>query len=654
MENSPPGQLPVPPAPRTEPSSAASTPTGASRLIIIDDRPAAAADRPFPGPGLDARLSGASFRAPIPLTHSLTSPANLNGPNSASRAPSSWFQRFASGIGFPAPPPDARGSQGRRSYPRFGQPYRFGANTGTTTPPGTAHGTLASMRHRNSIEFGAGDGLAHRRSQSADGLLDTDVLGTHSGPRVTISGAPDKARLPDDEDGDDGPEDVGIDENGNVLDETLEDLERDIQDNDERSVLENKLFRKEYRRRRELEFLSGTRKKMYLFLEVTETPLSQIYSLFYFIMVLTMVVLICIESLPSYYQVEPPWILFDDLLAIYFTIDLLARVYALFRHLRESVLISITVQSLVRSKEAFFLVLMYSSLAMLVASAGMYIVERGTFDENTRLWMREDGKESPFQSILHGLYWSVVTLSTTGYGDVTPITSAGKAIKWLEYNRLRLKARVHTQDLLYAQGVVATPGSASMASTRMARRARIQQLRDQNDAIMQLVSQAQEALNDVNPTDTYIRYKRVKAKYAAALARIQVLESDIFMRRTETTSAAANPRISKTMIRRVDLPSGLVSGTSTWHGRPMELTREPSLAPQTSPPSLGPASPNPAPATLTQLFLDQPITMSPANASVANSIAEQQDPRNASTSAPTAEHAPAPESPSLEGSHGFS
>ena len=38
-----------------------------------------------------------------------------------------------------------------------------------------------------------------------------------------------------------------------------------------------------------------------------------------------------------------------------------------------------------------------------------------------------EGKHNPqFDSVLTGVYWAVVTITTVGYGDVTPITAGGR------------------------------------------------------------------------------------------------------------------------------------------------------------------------------------------------------------------------------------
>lgn len=46
----------------------------------------------------------------------------------------------------------------------------------------------------------------------------------------------------------------------------------------------------------------------------------------------------------------------------------------------------------------------------------------------TVIFMVEDGYNDKITSIPRGIYWAVVTLTTVGYGDVTPVTSVGQFI----------------------------------------------------------------------------------------------------------------------------------------------------------------------------------------------------------------------------------
>tara|TARA_B100000989_G_C19529350_1_gene468764 strand:- start:892 stop:1815 length:924 start_codon:yes stop_codon:yes gene_type:complete len=58
---------------------------------------------------------------------------------------------------------------------------------------------------------------------------------------------------------------------------------------------------------------------------------------------------------------------------------------------------------------AFFILF----IALIIASSGMYLVEK-------------DVQPDKFGSIPDAMWWAIVTLTTVGYGDVTPITSVGR------------------------------------------------------------------------------------------------------------------------------------------------------------------------------------------------------------------------------------
>lgn len=55
------------------------------------------------------------------------------------------------------------------------------------------------------------------------------------------------------------------------------------------------------------------------------------------------------------------------------------------------------------------------AVATVLAAGGMYLVEH-----------HEEG--SPFTSIPRAMWWSVVTITTVGYGDMTPVTPLGKTL----------------------------------------------------------------------------------------------------------------------------------------------------------------------------------------------------------------------------------
>jgi hypothetical protein len=65
------------------------------------------------------------------------------------------------------------------------------------------------------------------------------------------------------------------------------------------------------------------------------------------------------------------------------------------------------------SRHALLSVLLGSGIVMLVAASLAYLLERGT-------------QPRVFGSIPAALWWAIVTLTTTGYGDVVPMTAPGR------------------------------------------------------------------------------------------------------------------------------------------------------------------------------------------------------------------------------------
>jgi hypothetical protein len=73
------------------------------------------------------------------------------------------------------------------------------------------------------------------------------------------------------------------------------------------------------------------------------------------------------------------------------------------------------------------------SMGMVVFGSLIYFAEGGEWDHTTGLFMREtlDGgsfEVSPYKSIPGCFWWVVVTMTTVGYGDVSPTTSVGHVI----------------------------------------------------------------------------------------------------------------------------------------------------------------------------------------------------------------------------------
>ncbi|MDB2386831.1 ion transporter [Shewanella sp.] len=86
------------------------------------------------------------------------------------------------------------------------------------------------------------------------------------------------------------------------------------------------------------------------------------------------------------------------------------RVLKLFRYLSEG---NLLLRAMLQSSRKVFLFFFSVSLIVVVLSAIMYVVE---------------GPAHGFSSIPKSIYWTIVTITTVGYGDITPGTDLGQAI----------------------------------------------------------------------------------------------------------------------------------------------------------------------------------------------------------------------------------
>ena len=84
------------------------------------------------------------------------------------------------------------------------------------------------------------------------------------------------------------------------------------------------------------------------------------------------------------------------------------RVFKLSRYLRGANIMQIALKS---SRPKIIVFLLSVILIVIILATLMYIVE---------------GQKNGFENIPKSIYWSVVTLTTVGYGDVVPVTTFGK------------------------------------------------------------------------------------------------------------------------------------------------------------------------------------------------------------------------------------
>jgi hypothetical protein len=111
----------------------------------------------------------------------------------------------------------------------------------------------------------------------------------------------------------------------------------------------------------------------------------------------------------------------------------LTRAIRILRVSTQSRALQVLIRTLRASLSALGLLLAYIVIATIFFGSLMYFAEQGTvWDPHLGVWLREAGdgglEPTPFQSIPHSMWFVVVTLSTTGFGDAVPVTGWGKLI----------------------------------------------------------------------------------------------------------------------------------------------------------------------------------------------------------------------------------
>lgn len=92
----------------------------------------------------------------------------------------------------------------------------------------------------------------------------------------------------------------------------------------------------------------------------------------------------------------------------------LLRIFRLFKLARYTAASGIIFSALKASKEKIYVFLTFIFLTVIIIGSLMFVVE-GSVNED-------------FDSIPRSMYWAIVTLTTVGYGDITPVTPIGQLL----------------------------------------------------------------------------------------------------------------------------------------------------------------------------------------------------------------------------------
>jgi voltage-gated potassium channel len=203
------------------------------------------------------------------------------------------------------------------------------------------------------------------------------------------------------------------------------------------------------------------KQRMYDTIFEADTPVGRVFDIVLFMMIIASVIAVCAETVPSLgEQYRKAFVLLEIVFTIFFTIEYVARLYCsprpwryalsfygivdfvsilpayigfiltgsgsfmVVRSLRllrifrvfklagfvnESQLIVEAMQS---SKQKISVFMFFIMIIVVLFGSLMYLIE---------------GTVNPaFDSIPRAIYWAIVTLTTVGYGDISPMTSLGQ------------------------------------------------------------------------------------------------------------------------------------------------------------------------------------------------------------------------------------
>jgi len=109
----------------------------------------------------------------------------------------------------------------------------------------------------------------------------------------------------------------------------------------------------------------------------------------------------------------------------------LLRVFRIFKMSKYSSGMQLLGTTMSRSLHTLALLLVYLLIAMVVFSSMIFFAEMGTelvTDDGVILARPGETTPSPFSSIPASFWWSLVTMTTVGYGDVVPVTWVGQLV----------------------------------------------------------------------------------------------------------------------------------------------------------------------------------------------------------------------------------
>ena len=219
-----------------------------------------------------------------------------------------------------------------------------------------------------------------------------------------------------------------------------------------------------------------------------DTPAGKVFDIILLIFILASVVVVMLESVPTFAEHQPLFFSLEWIFTIFFTVEYILRLYCVYRPIKyatsffgvidllailptylaiffvdyHSLMVirglrllrvfrifkmvafmrqgRVIWESLKASREKIAVFLFAILVVVTIMGSLMYLVEG---DQN-------DG----FDSIPRSIYWAIVTMTTVGYGDITPITAVGQIISAIimimGYSIIAVPTGIVSAEIVYA------------------------------------------------------------------------------------------------------------------------------------------------------------------------------------------------------------
>lgn len=212
--------------------------------------------------------------------------------------------------------------------------------------------------------------------------------------------------------------------------------------------------------------ISPQREKIHEIIFEADTPSGKAFDVILLIVILLSLIVVMLESVDSISSAYQDWFFWAEwIFTILFSIEYLLRIYCVYRPWKyifsfygiiDLLAILPTYLSLLISGSQYLIVIRGLRLIRVfrIFKLGHFLNEGDTIIRALRasrakitvfltfislviviigavMYLIEGGSNPNFSSIPRGIYWSIVTLTTVGYGDITPITPIGQFLSAL-------------------------------------------------------------------------------------------------------------------------------------------------------------------------------------------------------------------------------